>query len=127
MPMKRLPATLTLSALLFAAPAAMAQSAGQGYNPPPPQSAPAQVDDATIDKFADAYADVQSIQQDFSQQLQGVESDEQARVLQMKAQEQMISAVEGAGLSVQDYNNVVTMMDQDPGLRQKVLEKANGQ
>jgi len=117
-------ATTTLfSALLLSAPAAMAQDP-QGYGQPPQSAAAAQpADDATVTSFAEAMGEVQVIQQKFSEQLQGVEDNDKARELQMKAQEEMVTAVEASGISVQDYNALASRMDQDPALREKVEKK----
>lgn len=121
MTFKQIATTTLFSALLLSAPIAMAQDP-QGYSQP--QSTAAQpADDATVTSFAEAMGEVQVIQQEFSQQLQGVEDNEKARELQMKAQEQMVSAVEASGISVQDYNALASQMDQDPALREKVEKK----
>jgi hypothetical protein len=84
----------------------------------------ADVDAATVDKVANALVEVTSIQQDFTQQLEGVKGDEQARELQTEAQEKMVAAVQQAGLSVGEYNHVVELMNQNPVLRQQVMERA---
>jgi len=122
--LNRITTAATLSALLFAAPGVFAQEGGQpSQRGTPSQSAPAPVNEATIAKFADAMGKVQAIQQRVSQQLQGVENDEQARDLQMKAQDEMIAAVEGTGFTVEEYNNLANRMQQDPQLHQRVMER----
>ena len=123
MTFKQIATTTLFSALLLSAPAAMAQDP-QGYGQPPQSAAAAQpADDATVTSFAEAMGEVQVIQQKFSEQLQGVEDNDKARELQMKAQEEMVTAVEASGISVQDYNALARRMDQDPALREKVEKK----
>jgi hypothetical protein len=125
MTFKQIATTTLLSTLLLAPAAAFAQDP-QGYQPP--QGAAAQpADDATVTSFAEAMGEVQVIQQKFSEQLQGVEDNEKARELQMKAQDEMVSAVEASGISVQDYNALASRMDQDPALREKVEKKLQSQ
>ena len=124
--LKQISIAITLFALAFAAPGLMAQQGGQpapgyGGEQPTPQ---AEIDDAVIDRVATAMVQVRSIQQDFSKQLENVSDNEQARALQTEAQEEMVAAVQQAGLSVQEYNNVVERMNQDPQLRQEVIERA---
>lgn len=120
---KKIAATTLFSALLAVPAAAIAQDP-QGYGQPPQNAAAAQpVDDATVAKFAAAMGEVQVVQQKFSEQLQGVEDNDKARELQMKAQEEMVTAVEASGISVQDYNALASRMDQDPALREKVEKK----
>ena len=97
MTFKQIATTTLFSALLLSAPAAMAQDP-QGYGQPPQSAAAAQpADDATVTSFAEAMGEVQVIQQKFSEQLQGVEDNDKARELQMKAQEEMVTAVEASG------------------------------
>ena len=123
MTFKQIATTTLFSALLLSAPAAMAQDP-QGYGQPPQSAVAAQpADDATVTSFAEAMGEVQVIQQKFSEQLQGVEDNDKARELQMKAQEEMVTAVEASGISVQDYNALASRMDQDPALREKVEKK----
>ncbi|SCZ56230.1 DUF4168 domain-containing protein [Thiohalomonas denitrificans] len=89
--------------------------------PPPTGQAAEMPDDATLDTFADAFGKVMNLQQDFASQLEGVESDEEARAMQQQVQEQMVEAVQQSGMSVEEYNNVATQLDQNPKLREKVM------
>jgi len=122
MHLNRIIMAATLSTLLFAVPGAFAQEDGQS-SPGMQKNAPAEVDEATIDKFADAMGKVQVIQQSVSQQLQAVENDDQARELQLQAQDEMIAAVKETGLTVEEYNNLAERAQQNPQLRQQVMEK----
>jgi hypothetical protein len=89
------------------------------------QAAPtAQVDPATVEKFVVAFADVRELQQEFSLKLQNAESPEEAQSLQQEAQQEMVGAVKEAGLEVEDYNRVVSAMEQDPQLRNEILSRA---
>lgn len=123
MSVKHTPLALALIAAgLFAAPfAVQAQGAAAA---PQAGMEQAQVDDAMVEKFVVAFSEVRQIQQQFSAQLQGVSDQEEAQALQQQAQQEMISAVEEAGLSVADYNLVVAAMEHDPQLRDNVLERA---
>ena len=128
MHLKRLVTTTTLYAALFAAPAAFAQppqgQPPQGYDAPQQSLQPAQVDDATIDKFVEAQAGIQNIQVEISRELQGAEGDEeQTRALQTEAQQKMVGVVEEVGLTPEEYNKVAMLVSQDPQLRQQVIDK----
>jgi len=113
MSIKTLIPASALAALMFTSPAALAQAAGG-------QAAP--VDEATLEKFVEAKQQIQTLQSKFSRKLQSVEDQAKARELQMKAQEQMVAAVEDSGLSVEQYNNLANRMKEDPKLRRRVLE-----
>ncbi|WP_303903981.1 DUF4168 domain-containing protein [Thiohalomonas denitrificans] len=89
--------------------------------PPPAGQAAETPDDATLETFSDAFGKVMNLQQDFASQLEGIESDEEARAMQQQVQKQMVEAVQQSGMSVEEYNNVATQLDQNPALREKVM------
>ncbi|HDP89442.1 MAG TPA: DUF4168 domain-containing protein [Thioalkalivibrio sp.] len=112
------------TALVLSPWAAMAQPGAQSQPPAGmQQGAATNVDDATLEKFVVAYADIQELQQEFATELEQVSSQEEAAALQQETQQKMVSAVEESGLSVPEYNNVVQALDQDPALREKVESK----
>lgn len=123
MSVKHTPLALALIAAgLLASP--FVSHAEPGNTAPPAgmeQGAPTQLDQATVDQFVVAFGEVQKIQQQFSGQLEGVSDQAEAQALQQQAQQEMIGAVEQAGLSVTDYNMVVSAMEQDPQLRENIL------
>lgn len=97
----------------------------QGGAPPtqgnmPGHSEPIEVDDKTLDKFADAYGEVQSIQQEFAQELQQVSEESEAQSLQRSAQEKMMEAVKDSGLSVTEYNEISVAVSSDPELQKRI-------
>lgn len=119
---KYLFAVLTMAGLLLTAAAASAQPY---QSEQPPQTPPAKVDSATIDKFVDAYADVQSIQQEFSQKIQSADESEKATALQQEAQQKMQQAIADNGLSVGEYQQIIAQTGQDTELRSRIEEKLN--
>jgi hypothetical protein len=48
---------------------------------------------------------------------------ETAQEVQQRAQQQMIDAVEEAGLSVEEYNQIATLMSTDPELQERISSK----
>lgn len=66
---------------------------------------PMNVDSATLDKFIEAYKDVQQIQE--------------------KAQLEMQQAVTDNGLSLQDYQQIFNEAWQNPDLRSRIEQKLN--
>lgn len=99
------------------------------YSPPPEaggqaQPSAPQVNDATVDKFVVAFTDVRELQQKYSKKLESIEDQEAAQNLQQEAQEEMVGAVEEAGLKVAEYNQVVAAMEQNPQLRDDILSRA---
>jgi|HubBroStandDraft_4_1064222.scaffolds.fasta_scaffold395331_2 hypothetical protein len=87
------------------------------------QSAPAgQVDDATLQKAAKAYVKVKQI---VHQTKQAESASNGAQPDQSAAQSEKIAAVKNEGLDPQQYNQVIQMVQNDPGLQQKFVTYVN--
>lgn len=99
------------------------QGGAQQSQPPQQQGgqAAANVDEASLNKFRNAYTKVTSIRESFAGKLENVENPQEAQELQQQAQEYMVSAVEESGLSVEEYNEISAAIHQYPELRQKAL------
>ncbi|MEX2517174.1 MAG: DUF4168 domain-containing protein [Gammaproteobacteria bacterium] len=87
-------------------------------------TAAAELDAETKEKFVTAYVDIQQIQVKYTEQLQQADDEAKAREIQEKAQNEMVQAVEGSGMSVTEYNEVVAVISSDPDLRMEIEEKA---
>jgi len=110
-------------------PPGQGQSPGQGYSPsPPPPQAPggAEVDDQTLERFVQAYGEVQEIRRDLTSKLSNAQDQEQAQQLQQEAQTEMVGAVQDAGLSPDEYNRIASQMANDQELRQRVIDQLEG-
>ncbi len=84
-----------------------------------------EVTEDTLEKFAGAFSEIIEIQEDFTGKLEAARSNEEAQALQQQAQQEMVEAVEKNGLSVAEYNEVVAMMEQDPHLRERIIQMTN--
>lgn len=80
-----------------------------------------QVNEQALNKFKDAFAQVNDIRKSYSGKLKNLDNQKQARQLQQQAQQEMVGAVQGAGLSVKEYNRIFAAVQQSPELQQKVL------
>ncbi|MGX9366566.1 DUF4168 domain-containing protein [Desulfoplanes sp. PS50] len=107
--------------LFFAAPA-LAQEGQQKY----PAGMEAQqpelqdFDDQTVDNFASSMIEVQTIRNQFTQKLQGVQDQERAVALQQEMSTKMIDAVQNQGLDVETFNTIASQMTVDQQLQKKV-------
>lgn len=81
---------------------------------------PAQIDQKKVEQFADAYVEVQTIQQRANADLQSATDPAQADQLKTTAQSDMIAAVERSGLKVEEFNQIVASMAADTELRTRV-------
>ncbi|TDY04004.1 DUF4168 domain-containing protein [Thiohalophilus thiocyanatoxydans] len=104
-----------------------AQGGAQQGQPPQQQGqAAADVDDESLSKFKDAFGDVNSVRESFAGKLEDVEDPEKAQKIQQQAQQEMQGAVEDAGLSVEEYNQIFAAVQQDPELQEEVLGDSQG-
>jgi hypothetical protein len=114
----------------FPIPGVFAQSSGSTNDSGSAASAPAaegaqpaaQVDDATLQKAAKAYVKVKQI---VHQSKQAESASSGAQPDQSAAQSEKIAAVKNAGLDPQQYNQVIQMVQNDPGLQQKFASYVN--
>ena len=111
-----------ITAALLAGPALLKADPSYGAPAMSGEAAP-QVSSQQKELFVEAFSQVQQLQVSFTQQLEGVTSQEEAQALQQQTQQRMVEAVEATGLSVADYNHVVAAMEQDPVLRDRILEQ----
>jgi hypothetical protein len=83
-------------------------------------AAPAPIDQQKVEQFADAYVEVQTIQQKANAELESATDPSQAEQVKTTAQSDMIAAVERSGLNVEEFNQIVASMAADTELRSRV-------
>jgi hypothetical protein len=110
-----------LATTLAAAPT-LAEDHGY-HEPPQQQQQPAVVDETKLDQFVEALSEVHAIRNEAAVELESTDNTEDAQAVQQRAQQQMIEAVEEAGLSIEEYNRIATLMGSDPELQQRVSAK----
>ncbi|MBG22069.1 MAG: hypothetical protein CMF22_01240 [Idiomarinaceae bacterium] len=116
--MSAISATIAISAAT-AAPV-MQQKAAQGAAMQQQQQV--EITDALLEKFLVAMNDVQQVSQKYGKQFQNAEDQQKKREIQQKAQKEMLAAVNGAGLSPDEYNAVIQRVQQDPELQKRLQE-----
>jgi hypothetical protein len=128
-------AALVASVLSQAAYAQTGEDPG-GHQAPPSEQQPAQkppaqqptaqdVDDATLDRFAKAAVDLQRIEASASTEMDQIVNGAEIGEIQLRTQRDMTSAVENAGLSVEEYNRIAKLMSSDPEVRERIMERVN--
>jgi len=105
---------------LVAGPAS-AQSGVPSGSPTPPATTSPALPDAVINKAGAAFRQVSQIKHDYSRQIQSTSDAERQQVLERQADDASIRAVEGQGLSVDQYNQVIRLAQADPGVRARLL------
>ncbi len=109
---------------LIASPVAFAQE-GQPSGPSATIDA-SDVTDAEIVRFAEANKAVNSIMQESSEAFDQAENADEANAIQSQVQDQLISAVEEAGLSAQRYNMLMQLAQSDPDFQDRMLSVMDG-
>lgn len=74
------------------------------------------LDNATKQKFVDAYIEIKKIQGDYTGKLENINDENKARELQKQAQVKMIEVVKSNDMTVREYNRVVSAIGSDPEL-----------
>ena len=117
-----IPAALMALTLGTAGSAVAQQQGGQsesgGGYASPQQAQGGEVTDEMLGQFMVAMASVQDVQEEYAGQIQSTDG-EKAQELRQEAQSKMISAVEGSGLSVPQYNMIAERMRTDPELAER--------
>ncbi len=119
-----------ISALAMAPLLAFAQttqpSQPQTTPPPPPAPAPSpqaeRVKEADLAKFARIYVDVQQTREEMSVEMSQAQTQEDAREVQLKMQEEIERTIQDHGWTVDKYNQTATMINANPDQRDEVLD-----
>ncbi|MGM0552616.1 MAG: DUF4168 domain-containing protein [Pseudomonadota bacterium] len=101
-----------------------AQGGGAAGAPPMQEAPEVDLSEEEVDTFVDAFVAVQKVREDFAERLQDAEDEGDAQAMQQEAQDAMVSAVEDAGMDVEEYNEVAMALQNDPELMQEVQERA---
>ena len=83
---------------------------------------PPELTQGQIETFADAALEVRQVQEDLNAQMQGAPDAQEVQQLQQQAQQEAQQAIEGNGLSVDEYNAIVQAANQDPQLYAMIVE-----
>jgi hypothetical protein len=83
---------------------------------------PPELSQSQIETFADATLELRQVQQELDAQMQGAQDAAEIERLQQQAQQEAQQAIEGNGLSVDEYNAIVQAANQDPQLYAMIVE-----
>ena len=117
-------AALAATAHAQQTPAPQAQAA-----PPAATQSAGEISDQKVQSFALAMNQVSSLNQKYSAQLQAAEDDAARTEIQQKAASEMSQAVEQAGITPQEYNQIAQAAQNDGELRARIGQamQATGQ
>jgi hypothetical protein len=101
--------------------AAKAQTQAPGAQTPSAQS-PAAIPEQKLASVAVAVQKVTTIRRDYEQKMSGASGADQQRIA-TEANTALSKAVTDQGLSLDEFNSIVRMAQNDPGMREKILQK----
>lgn len=90
---------------------------------PTMQMSPAPISDQTITKAGGALHDVAVLQQKYQGQIEAAPP-EAKKGLSEQANAEAVQAIQSHGISLQEYSNVVRTAQNDPQVKQRLLEAA---
>jgi hypothetical protein len=119
-PLQFFAAVLTAASVLI--PAAHAQAPSPS-SPSPGLSVPSpNIPDQKLDAVAAALGQVVGIKEDFQQRLQAADPSDKQRIVD-EANTALEKAVTDHGLSVQEYATIMVIAQNDPEVREKILQR----
>ena len=114
-------AILLIVAGLLCAPAANAQAQPPSPAPSPGVSDQSSISDQKLDAAAAAVARVVTLKKDYQQRMAAAAPADRERILN-EAVSALEQAVTDQGLSVEEYNSILKVAENDPGVREKIRQ-----
>jgi len=116
-------ATLAATGLVLAAPVnAQTQTPAAPPTAKPSRTAPADISEQKLDAAAKAVKNVSTIRDSYEQKLVKAPADQKAKLAD-EASDAMAKAVKDQGLSVEEYTNIIEVAQNDPVVRNKLLQR----
>jgi hypothetical protein len=116
---------LTAAILATAVPAANAQvQNAQVQSPAPSPSQPSQsIPDQKLDATAAALDQIADLKENYTKQIEATPSESDKQRLVDDANKALVKAVTDQGLSVEEYTSIMVVAQNDPMVRQKILQR----
>lgn len=116
-------ATLAATGLVLAAPVnAQTQTPSTPPTAKPSRTPPADISEQKLDAAAKAVKNVSNIRDSYEQKLTKAPADQKAKLAD-EASDAMEKAVKEQGLSVEEYTNIIEVAQNDPTVRNKLLQR----
>ena len=119
--MERSNIALIAVASFVLASGAFAQQPAPRSAPPAGQAQKVQLSDADLEKFADIYVDLAKTEAKFEGELAGAQSEDQAREVQARMEEENVAKLARHGWTPERYVLAVQTINADPQLAEKTL------
>jgi hypothetical protein len=90
--------------------------------PPAPSQQVESIPDAKLDAAAAALEQVARVKESYQEQLEAASPSDKPRIA-AQAKDALEGAVTGQGLSVDEYDSILTVAQNDPDVREKILQR----
>lgn len=115
--------TLAAAGFALAAPAdAQTQTPAAPPTAKPSKTAPGDISEQKLDAAAKAVKNVSTIRDNYEQKLVKAPADQKAKLAD-EASDAMEKAVKEQGLSVEEYTSIIEVAQNDPTVRNKLLQR----
>jgi hypothetical protein len=118
---------LAAAMLATAVPAANAQVQSPAPSPSPSQSIPDQpsqsIPDHKLDATAAALIQIVDVKESYTKQIEASPNESDKQRLVDDANKALVKAVTDQGLSVEEYTSIMVVAQNDPMVRQKILQR----
>lgn len=115
-------ACIGLSAGMFVAAPAMAQSGDSGFAAPQSSAGAVNITDAQVQKYVEAQAKVQRIGQEWQSKIRNAEDKKTALEYRRQANQQMTQAIKNVGLSIEEYNQITRAASSNQALAKRIQQ-----
>lgn len=107
-----------LLAVAFTAAPVHAQQQPAPQQPAPQQQVP-ELEPETLETFAEAYLEIGDVRMEMQSRLEGVQDQNEANQIQQEANNQMQEVLGEHDFTVQDYQQITQVLNNDPEQRQE--------
>ena len=114
------PATALAALLLAGVMATPSSSVAQTAAPASPQAGTTEFTQDQLKSFAAATLEVEQLHQKYSPQIAAAKEPSEQEAVRGQAVEEMTKAVRGEGLSIEEYNSIVTQLYTDPEMARSI-------
>jgi hypothetical protein len=104
-------------------PVANAQQSAPEHSTPAPSKPAPSISDQKLDAAAAALEQVAAIQQTYKQRFAEAATPSDQQRIVAEAHDALTNAVQDQGLSVEEYNSIIEIAQNDPEVRGKVLQR----
>jgi Domain of unknown function (DUF4168) len=120
-PKQLLMRTLTAAALASTVPVSAASAQTEPSSPGPTEKAP-DISDQKLDAAAAALERMVSLRESYEQRLKAAPASDKERIAN-EAKDAFVKAISEQGLSVDEYNSILVVAQNDPQIRSKILQR----